>query len=112
MTSYLYLFRGGETGNQLSPDQMQAHMQKWGAWIGSLSQSGKYKGGDPLEAGGKTLSGQSRTLTDGPFAEAKDVIGGYLLVTAENEGEAIELASGCPIFETGGAVEVRTIRPM
>ena len=51
-------------------------------------------------------------MTDGPFAEAKDVIGGYTIVEASDIDQAVELSKGCPIFEDGGAVEVRPIMKM
>jgi len=111
MADFLYVFRGGGY-QQLSPEQMQKHMQAWGNWIGELSKRGQYKGGDPLEAGGKQVKGKKKTVVDGPFAEAKDLVGGYLLVTADNLDDAAELARGCPILEVDGAVEVRPIRKM
>ena len=51
-------------------------------------------------------------MHDGPYAESKDVIGGYTLVQAKDIGEAATLASGCPIFDYGGFVEVRPIMQM
>ena len=110
MADFLYVFRGG--GYQLSPEQMQKHMQAWGTWMGELSKRGQFKGGDPLDSGGKQVKGKKKTIVDGPFAEAKDVVGGYLLVTAENLDDAAELARGCPILEVDGSVEVRPIRKM
>jgi hypothetical protein len=111
MANYLYLFRGGDrTG--LSPTQMQADMQRWVDWMQALSKTGNFKAGEPLESSGKTLSGKKKTVTDGPFAESKDLIGGYLLVSAETLDHAVELAKGCPIFEHDGTVEVRAIREM
>src|SRR2546428_13105335 len=83
MADFLYVFRGGGY-QQLSPEQMQKHMQAWGNWIGELSKRGQYKGGDPLEAGGKQVKGKKKTGGDGPFPEAKDLVGGYLLATAAN----------------------------
>jgi hypothetical protein len=111
MADFLYVFRGG-TYQQLSPEQMQKHMQAWGTWIAELSNRGQFKGGDPLEAGGKQVRGKKKAIVDGPFAEAKDLVGGYLLVTADNLDAATELARGCPILEVDGSVEVRPIRKM
>ena len=51
-------------------------------------------------------------MTDGPFAEAKDLVGGYTLVQANDLAQAAELTSGCPIFDVGGSVEVRPIMKM
>src|SRR5262245_17385005 len=111
MPNYLYLFRGGEPRG-LSPAEMDDHMKKWGAWIGELSGKGRFKGGEPLAEGGRVLAGKRRSVTDGPFAESKDVVGGYLMVSAASLDEATELARGCPVFESDGSVEVREIREM
>jgi hypothetical protein len=110
MADYLYLFRGGR--RDLSPQQMQEEIEKWGAWIRQLSDRGVFKGGEPLAEGGKVLTGRSKTVTDGPYAEAKDVVGGFLLITAENLDQATELARGCPIFENEGSLEVREVRQL
>lgn len=96
----------------MSPDVMQRQMERWRGWIADLAKQGKFKGGDPLEDGGRTLAGKSKSVTDGPYAEAKDLVGGYLLVTAASLDEATEMARGCPIFEANGTVEVRTVRKM
>jgi hypothetical protein len=113
MANYLYIFRGGMAGTaDQSPAQMQQHMQKWNDWIQALTKTGNFKSGEPLEAGGKTISGKRKNVTDGPFAEAKDLVGGYLLVTAQSLDQAVELAHGCPILEVDGSVEVRAVRQM
>jgi len=97
----------------VSPQQMQEQMQKWGAWIQALTRNGSFKAGDPLDRGGRVLKGKKKVVTDGPFAEAKDLVGGYLLVSAKDLDEATELARGCPIFESdAGTVEVRQVQEM
>jgi hypothetical protein len=112
MANFIYLFRGGRMEN-MSPAELQANMQKWGGWMQQLTKSGNFKAGEPLEQTGKTLRGKKKTLTDGPYAEAKDVVGGYLLVTAPSLDAAVELARGCPIFENDeGTVEVRPVAEM
>ena len=111
MASFLYVFRGGANVGA-SPQQMQEHMQKWAAWIQQLSKTGNFKAGDPLEAEGKVIRGRKKVVTDGPYAEAKDLVGGYLLLSAKNLDEAVELSRGCPIFDSDGSVEVRPIRQM
>jgi len=111
MADFLYVFRGSGY-QQLSPEQMQKHMQAWANWIGELSKRGQFKGGDPLESGGKQVKGKKKIIVDGPYAEAKDVVGGYLLVTADSLDDAAELARGCPSLELEGNVEVRPIRKM
>jgi len=110
MADFIYLFKGGE-GDQ-SPAQMQAHMQKWVAWMKELGEKGHFKSGEPLEAKGKVVSGRSKVVTDGVFAESKDVVGGYLLISAENLDHAVELSKKCPILERNGVVEVRPVMIM
>jgi hypothetical protein len=112
MSQFIYLYRGGDRP-QGSAEQMQQQMQKWMTWLKKLTDMGHVKDpGHPLERSGKIVTGSSRTITDGPFAEAKDVIGGYTLVEARDIGQAVELSSGCPIFEVGGSVEVRPVMSM
>lgn len=114
MANFMYLFRGGFDSNpDIAAEQMQAQMQKWVAWMQQLSKQGHFKAGEPLEKTGKVLRANKKAIHDGPFAEAKDVVGGYLIVTAETLEHATELAKGCPILENdGGTVEVRAIREM
>jgi hypothetical protein len=112
MSEFLYLFRGGAPVG--SPEQIQQHMQKWVGWIKELTQSGHIKSpGNPLDRTGKVVKGTKaqKTVTDGPYAE-KDLVGGYVLVEAKDIAHAVELSSACPIFETGGLVEVRPIMKM
>jgi len=108
MSQFVYLYRGVEPGR--SPEQMQQSMQKWMDWMKELTEKGHIKDmGQPLELTGKLVKGKKKTVTDGPFAETKDVIGGYTLVEARDLDQAVELSKGCPIFEGGGAVEVRPV---
>lgn len=111
MKEFLYIYHNGM--NQLSPEQMQQQMQRWMAWMKELGASGHIKDmGHPLEREGRVVKGKPGAVTDGPYAEVKDVIGGYTLVTAKDLAEAAELSKGCPIFHAGGYVEVRPIMPM
>ncbi len=113
MKEFLYLFRGGEDPHimekQAGPEAWQQHMMKWKSWMESLAKDGKYVGGQPLAMGGSVISGNERSMTDGPFVEGKDVINGYLQVRANDLKEASELAKGCPILDIVGSVEVREI---
>jgi hypothetical protein len=112
MSEFLYLYRGGEKMTAASAIAMQEQMQRWVAWIKELADKGHIKSaGHPLESTGKVVSGKSKTVTDGPFAE-KDLVGGYSVIEAKEISEAVELAKGCPIFLTGGHVEVRPILNM
>lgn len=112
MSEFLYLYRGADRGG--SPEQMQQRMQKWMAWMKELGAKGHIKDqGQPLERAGKLVKGKQKTVTDGPFAEAKDIVGGYTLVEARDLDQAVELAKGCPIFAADeGAVEVRPVMKM
>jgi hypothetical protein len=111
MSEFLYLYRGGVRG--ASPEQMQQTMQKWMAWFKQLSEKGHITNmGHPLENAGKVVRGSKKAVTDGPFAEAKDVVGGYTLLQARDLDQAVELSKGCPIFDGEGTVEVRPIMQM
>ena len=109
MTNFLYVFRGGQTAGA-SPERMQAQMQKWMSWIERLRKQERYVTGEPLEPGGKVISSERKIVTDGPFAEGKEIVAGFFIVRAANLDEAAEMSKECPIFETGGSVEVRAIR--
>lgn len=109
----MYLFRGGDARrSEQSPEEMQEHMQKWGAWMQGLAEAGTLVDGLPLGQGGKVLSNNADTITDGPFAEGAEIVGGYLIVNAKDEADAVEISKGCPIFEHEGTLEVREIMSM
>jgi hypothetical protein len=112
MTDYVLIYRGGNTTG--SPEELQRRMQKWITWMQELAEAGHLKDrGHPLEGAGKTVRGRQKSVVDGPFAEAKDAIGGFSLIQARDLDAAVEISKGCPIFEAdSGAVEVRPIRPM
>lgn len=113
MTKFLYLFRGGDAVRvQQSPEEMEVHMQKWGAWMNSLAEKGTLVDGLPLGASGKVVGTDGKTITDGPFAEGTEVVGGYLIVNAKDLEHATEISLGCPIFEHEGTLEVREIMSM
>jgi len=110
MEKFVLLFRGGLESD--SPEVMQQHMQQWMDWVARLRQQGKYLGGEALTRGGKQLAGSGKTVTDGPFTEAKDVIGGFFLLGLQNYDEAVLIAKDCPSLEYGGTVEVRQVAEM
>ena len=114
MASFMYLFRGNQTPvRSMSPEQMQQVVKKWMDWRNSLEKSGHIqKLGERLAPTGKVVRGRGKAVTDGPYAEAKDIIGGYMVAEADDIDQAVELAKGCPIFETDGAVEIRPIMSM
>ena len=108
MSEFVYLYRGGERGR--SPERAQQMMQKWMAWFKELAEQGHIKDrGQPLEHTGKLVKGKQKSVIDGPFAETKDLVGGFTLIEARDLDQAVELSKGCPIFEVEGAVEVRPV---
>lgn len=112
MAKFMFLFRGAPP-TQSTPEQMQQMMKSWMTWADSLTKKGHYNGaGDPLDQGGKTVRGPKRTVTDAPYAEAKDLVGGYMAITARSIDEAVELARGCPALEGDWSVEVRPVRSL
>ena len=111
MAAFMFIFRGSSARDD-SPEQLQQQMKKWMDWFEGLTRDGVYKGqGAPLEWSGRVVKGTRRAISDGPYAEAKDLVGGYALVEAADLDRAVELARGCPGLERDGAVEVRPVRP-
>ena len=112
MAEFTFLYRGSQASN-LSPDERQKQMEKWMAWFKDMGAKGLVKNpGHPLESGGKVVRGKPIAVSDGPYAEAKDLIGGYTLIEASDLAHAAEIAKGCPILEVGGSVEVRPVMQM
>ncbi len=93
-----------------SPEELQAEIEKWNVWIGGLAAQGKMLGTEGLLPTGKVLAGVNKTMTDGPYTEGKEMVGGFMLVQAESYDEAVEHAKGCPVFEMDGKVEIRQIQ--
>jgi hypothetical protein len=109
MPEFLFLVRGSNRLGR-SPDEMQKSMQKWVAWFKELNQKGVIKDpGNPLDASGKVVRGRGKDVHDGPYAEAKDLVNGYVVLETATIDQAVDLSKGCPIFEDGGSVEVRPI---
>lgn len=113
MTQFVLLYRNTPDARRdamASPDKAQQVMRKWRAWFDEMNRNGHLKNiGQPLEEAGKVVRGTSRMITDGPFTETKDVVGGYSLIEASDLDEAVRIASGCPVMEHGGSVEVRPV---
>ena len=113
MKEFMYLFRGGDAKRvQESPEEWQAHMQKWGAWMQDLTAKGHLVSGLPLNQDGKVVKKAGEVITDGPYTEGKEVVGGYLIVKANDLDHAVELSKGCPIYEHDGFTEVREMMSM
>lgn len=108
----MMIFRHAPDPNRVvSPEQMQANIRLWQDWIGSIAARGKFLSTGQLGPEAKTLQADN-VITDGPYAEVKEIVGGYLIVKATSLEEAIQLADGCPILLMGGHVEVRDIIKM
>ena len=110
MEKFAFLFHGGR-GSE-SPEVMQSRMQQWFVWVEKLRKEGKYLSGEPLHEGGKKVTGSGKIVTDGPFTEAKDMIGGFFIVSAINYDEAVEMAKDYPDFNKGGTMEIRQVMKM
>jgi hypothetical protein len=95
---------------KLSPEEMQSVIARYGQWAGQMASQGKLKGGHKLEDGtARHMNGT--TVTDGPFPETKEVVGGYFVISAADYDEAVTLASTCPHIDFG-RIEVRRIELM
>ena len=89
---------------------MQQVSEKWMAWFKGLMASGQAIDGNPLEKDGKIVSGKNgKIVSDGPFAESKEAIGGYLMLKVDSMDEAVAIAKQCPGLDYGLRVEVRPV---
>jgi len=98
----------------LSPEELQQKVGRYQAWIEKIRSSGRHVSSEKLgEEGGKLLrlQGGRLNITDGPYSEAKEVVGGYFLFRAANYEEAIELTRDCPFLEDG-RIEIRQTDPL
>jgi hypothetical protein len=113
MTDFVLLFRSTEAGQREAmgtPERAQRSLQTWLAWIQQLETAGHLKErGHPLDRNGRVVRGKDKPVTDGPYVEAKDIVLGFIVISAADPDEAVRLASGCPIVEGGGSVEVRPV---
>lgn len=113
MKEYLLLFRGGYDRIMQQPEQeFLSHMDKWKKWMNNLEKQKIFVAAQPLGRTGKQVIGRDKVVTDGPFVEGKEIVGGYLICKALSYDEAVVIAKGCPILEAGGIVEVREITEM
>ena len=93
----------------LSPQELQDRMGKWWAWQTKMEEKGIVKGGHALTHDIKRVSGPERIITDGPFVESKEIIGGYYIVVAENADDVVKIAEDYPDYDIGGTVEIREV---
>src|SRR5436309_1330266 len=110
MANFLFVYRGGtDAYAKMTPAEAQQSMEKWGAWIGQALQQGWMTDpGDALTPEGRVVNAK-KVVTDGPFVESKECVGGYSIVQADTLDRAAELAKGCPGLLVGGRVEVRPL---
>ncbi len=109
-SEYMLLFRGPCWDKGLTPEELQQVMDRVMGWFEGLKEQGRVKGGQPLGAEGRIVSGKKgRTVADGPFAESKEAIGGYLSLNAGTLEEAVAIAQSCPTLDFGISIEVRPV---
>jgi hypothetical protein len=110
MKDFMMIFIGAnyeELG--LSPQQLQDRMGRWWAWGAKMEEQGILKGGNALLTKAKRVSGPDRIVSDGPFVESKELVGGYYIVSADSFEKVVEIAQDFPDYDLGGAVEIREV---
>src|SRR5258705_7791409 len=107
---YMLLYRTDEWYNRLSHEELQKLIGQNQAWFERLTAQGKAKPGRALERTGAIVSGSNgRFVTDGPFAESKEAIGGYLVLDVETIEEATAIAQSSPGLAYGGLIEIKPV---
>ena len=107
---HMLLFSSNEWYKELSHDEIQKVISQTKAWFERLNAQGKVKDGQALARKGAIVSGRNgRLVSDGPFAESKEAIGGYLLLDVETLEEAIEIARTNPALAYGASIEIRPV---
>lgn len=111
-TAFLLLFRncGPDTHDHLSPEQRDVLTRQWNDWVQGLVTQGKLAHGSPLGLDGRVVTGTTGgRVTDGPYAEGKEIVGGYVLIHAADLDEATAVARQCPGLSVNLVVEVRPL---
>ncbi len=106
----LLLYDREDSFNEMSPEDMQNEIGEHMKWIEKLGDH--YDSGEALLQNAKTIKGKSKIVTDGPYIESKELMGGFYIIKADSLEEAAELAKNCPTLELGGSVEVREVMEM
>ena len=110
-SEFLLLFRNTQLEKRLSIDEMQEAMTRLNDWLGRWSERGQMPAGQPLGDEGRVISGgKQRMVADGPFAESKEAVGGYVIVRAADWDEAMAIAGEWPLLDYDATVEVRPVR--
>lgn len=109
MPKYLFVYRDATTTAPPSPEAMQAVLAEWGAWIEKFMKTGSILDpGDALKECGRVLRKGGTAVTDGPFVEAKEILGGYSVIQADSYDAAVAIAKECP-GSKHGTLEIREL---
>jgi hypothetical protein len=104
------IFRHEDGTKIASPEQIQVWMKQTMDWIGGIAAQNKFTAGIGLPFDEAKVVHHNKTVTNGPFGDIKETIGGMILVKADSAEEAAEFAKGCPVLQgEGNTVEVRKI---
>ena len=110
MEEYALLMRHDDGAKIASPEQMQEWMKQTMEWIGSIAAQNKFVSGTGLPFADARVVRANNVVTNGPFGEIKETLGGFIVVKAESVNEAVEFAKGCPVLQgEGNSVEVRKL---
>lgn len=110
-SQFLLLLRQPHEGPHPTPEEMQQIMGRFMAWMKGLSAAGAVVASNGLEDTGKILRGpRGGSVSDGPYVEAKEIVGGYVLISADNLEQAVKIARDCPGLDYRMAVEVRPVK--
>jgi len=110
MNEFMLIFRHEDGLKVASPEQIQFWMKQTRDWIGGIAAQNKFVGGNGLPFDEARVVKHNNVVTNGPFGEIKETIGGYIIVKASSVDEAVEFAKGCPVLQgDGNSVEVRKI---
>ena len=111
MEKFMLLFRGSDAYQPgESPETLQSLKQKMLQWVVELSFQGVHVASEPLEPTGRQVGGTKNAMTDGPFGQGREVIGGCTIVKARDLDAAVEIAKACPILTSNASIEVRPIQ--
>lgn len=110
--AYMLIFRETtpEVYAEMSDGERRMHLDRWNGWCDDIAAAGQMMAGHPLADGGTVISARAgKRPIDGPFAEAKELVGGYIIVDVSGLDEATAIAERCPLLPFGMTVEVRPV---
>ena len=110
-SAFLLIFREStpERYDSMTPAERRSKLDQWNAWCDGIAADGKMRHGHPLQSVGRIVGAKGKRIIDGPFAEAKELVGGYILVEGVSIDEATGIAERCPLLPYGMTVEIRPI---